>query len=91
MLRLYIESTKLDGSRGIESCRALILDRFICRGAIESCPQQRDLDGSNSYRASIKQTKSFSMDRESVEKPNALLDRDSINFCRERKIKDLDR
>ena len=37
-LRLYIKNMKLDGSRGIESCRALILDKFIYRGAIESCP-----------------------------------------------------
>ena len=37
-LRLYIENMKLDGSKGIESCRALILDRFIYQGAIESCP-----------------------------------------------------
>ena len=48
-LRLYIENTKLDGSRAIENCRALILDRFICRGAIESYQWQRNLDGSNSY------------------------------------------
>ena len=68
VLRLYIENTKLDGLRGIESCQALILDRFICWGASESCPQQRDLDGLNSYQESIEQTKSFSMDRESVEK-----------------------
>ena len=67
-LRLYIENTKLDGSRAIESCRALILDRFICRGAIESYQWQRNLDRSNSYWASIEQTESFSMDRESVEK-----------------------
>ena len=67
-LRLYIENTKHDGSRAIESCRALILDRFICRGAIKSYQWQRNLDGSNSYRASIEQTESFSMDRESVEK-----------------------
>ena len=66
--RLYIENTKHDGSRAIESCRALILDRFICRGAIESYQWQRNLDGSNSYWASIEQTESFSMDRESVEK-----------------------
>ena len=55
-------------TRWIESCRALILDNFICRGAIESYQWQRNLDGSNSYRASIEQIESFSMDRESVEK-----------------------
>ena len=58
---------KLNGSRGTESYRALILDRFIYGGAIESCPQQRDLDRSNSYQVSIKQTESFSMDREAIE------------------------
>ena len=68
MLRLHIENMKLDGLRGIESCQALILDRFICCGAIKSCPQQRDLDGLNSYQEYIEQTESFSMDRESVEK-----------------------
>ena len=52
----------------IESYRVLNLDRCICQGAIESCPQQSDLDGSRSYQASIEQTENFSMDREFVEK-----------------------
>ena len=67
-LRLYIEITILDGSKGVERCRALILNRWSCRGAIERCPQQSDLDGSRSYQASIKQTKTFLMDREAVKK-----------------------
>ena len=37
-LRLYIENTKLDASRGVKSCQVLVLDRFIYQGAIESCP-----------------------------------------------------
>ena len=41
---------KLDGSRGIERCQALIFDRWSYRGAIERCPQQSHLDGSRSYR-----------------------------------------
>ena len=37
-LRLYIEIMILDGSKGVERCRALILDRWSYRGAIEKCP-----------------------------------------------------
>ena len=68
VIRLYIESTRLNGSRAIENCLALIVDKFICRGAIESYQRQRNLDGSNSYQASIEQIKSFSMNRESIKK-----------------------
>ena len=49
-------------------CRALILNRFSYQSAIESYQWQRKLNGLNSYRGAIKQTESFSMDRESVEK-----------------------
>ena len=33
----------------IQKSQSSMIER--CRGAIESCPQQRDLDGSNCYRA----------------------------------------
>ena len=58
----------LDGLKGVERCRALILDRWSYRGAIERCPQQSDLDGSRSYQASIEHTETFSIDRKAVEK-----------------------
>ena len=67
-LRLYIEITILDGLKAIERCRELILDRWICQGAIKRCPQQSDLDGSRSYQVSIEQTETLSIDREVVEK-----------------------
>ena len=63
-LRLFIGS---HNSRWIESCRDLNFDRWSCRGAIERCPQQSDLDGSRSYRASIEHTETSSMDREAIE------------------------
>ena len=65
--KLYIENTIHDGSEGVERCRALILDKWSCRGAIERCPQQSDLNGSRSYQASIEQTETFSMNREAAE------------------------
>ena len=34
---------------------------------IERCPQKSDLDGSRSYPAAIKETKTFSMDQEAIE------------------------
>ena len=37
MLRPYIEITILGGSKGAERCRALILNRWSCRGTIERC------------------------------------------------------
>ena len=58
----------LDGLKGVERCRALILDRWSYRGAIKRCPQQSDLDGSRSYQASIEHTETFLMDQEAVEK-----------------------
>ena len=58
----------LNGSKGVERCQALILDRWSYRGAIERYPQQSDLDGSRSYQASIEHTETFLMDQEAVEK-----------------------
>ena len=37
MLMPYIEITILGGSKGAERCRALILNRWSCRGTIERC------------------------------------------------------
>ena len=34
---------------------------------IERCPQESDLDGSRSYPVAIKETETFSMDREAIE------------------------
>ena len=67
-LRLYIEIMSLVGSKGVERCQALILDRWSYRGAIERYPQQSDLDGSRSYQASIEHTKTFLMDRKAIKK-----------------------
>ena len=58
----------LDGLKGVERCRALILDRWSYRGAIKRCPQQNDLDGSRSYQASIEHKETFLMDQEAVKK-----------------------
>ena len=57
--------------------------------------EEANLDGSRICRGSIDQTECFSMDREAVEKllrqiPKSSMDRNCANFCRERKIKDLD-
>ena len=49
-------------------CRALILDKWICRGAVKNLSTAKCLNGSRNYRESISQTETFSMDRESVEK-----------------------
>ena len=49
-------------------CRALILDRWICRGAIKNLSMAKYLDRSRSYWEPIGQIETFSMDRESVEK-----------------------
>ena len=65
--KLYIEKRSSLDRELLRIYRALILDRFSCRSAIESYQWQRKLDGSNSYRGAIEQTKSFSMDRESIE------------------------
>ena len=45
-----------------KQCMQLDLDRS------GSCRAEANLDGLNSYQASIEQTESFSMDRESIEK-----------------------
>ena len=58
----------INGSKGVESCRELKFARRSYWGAIERCPQQSDLDGSKSYRASIEHTETSLMDREAVEK-----------------------
>ena len=57
---------------------------------------EANLDGSRIYQGSIGQTEGFSMDRESVKKLlrqslESLMDRNYINFCWERKIKELNR
>ena len=57
---------------------------------------EANLDGSNSYRESIEQTETFSMDRDSVEKLSrrtleTSMDRDCVNSCQEKKNKRLDR
>ena len=57
---------------------------------------EANLDGSNSYIASIEQTESFSMDRESVEKLSrqsleSSMDQDCVNFYRDKKKVRLDR
>ena len=52
----------VNGSKGVERCQTLILDRWSCRGAIERYPQQNDLDGLRSYQASIEHIETFLMD-----------------------------
>ena len=47
---------------------SLILDKWICRGAIENLLTAKYLDGSRSYQESISQIETSSMDWESVEK-----------------------
>ena len=93
LLTLYIE---VPISRWIERCRELKKARKIYQGAIERCSQQKWLDGSRSYRESIEETETFSIDQKAVEKlsrqnPESSMDRDCVNFCRERKLKRLDR
>ena len=47
----FIEKTWSSMDRKVSRiCRALILDRFICWGAIESYQRQRNLDGSNAIK-----------------------------------------
>ena len=65
--KLYIEKRSSLDRELLRIYRALILDRFSCRSAIESYQWQRKLDGSNSYRGAIEQIESFLMDRESIE------------------------
>ena len=54
----YIKKNiKLDGSRGVERCRALKCVNYLLKsyqGFVERCPQQKGLDGLISYRASKK-------------------------------------
>ena len=64
VLKLYIENTKLNGSRGVKSCWALIHDIFsveVLSRAVHSKETLMD-------RTTIEPTESFSMDREFVEK-----------------------
>ena len=56
----------VNGSKGVERCQTLILDRWSCRGAIERYPQQNDLDGLRSYQASIEHIETFLMDWEAI-------------------------
>ena len=93
----YIKKSQLDGSsicwdlsctksRQIESVE--VLSRI--------CQQQKHLDGLKSYREAIGQTKTFSMDRESVEKlsrqiSNSLMDWRCDKICLEKESKALDR
>ena len=49
-------------------CWALIIYKWICRGAIENLLMAKYLDGSSFYQESIGQTETFSMDRKSVKK-----------------------
>ena len=63
---------------------------------LRSCQAEANLDRSNSYRASIEQIESVSMDWESVEKlsrqsPKSLMDWDCVNFYRDKKKQGLDR
>ena len=60
-IEIYIENTKLNGSRGIKRCRTLIFKRCSYREAIKRCQQQSDLDGSRSYPVAIKEIEIFSM------------------------------
>ena len=77
-----------------KTCKKQCMQEDLDR--LRSCQAEANLDGSNSYRASIEQTKSFSMDRESVEKlsrqsPESSLDGDCINCYRDKKKEGLDR
>nr|POF02453.1 hypothetical protein CFP56_28062 [Quercus suber] len=81
----------------IEICRALNLDINESVEVLSRiCQRQKYLDGSRSYRDSIGQTESFSIDQEAIDKlsrqiPESSMDRKCANFCRERKSNGLDR
>ena len=66
---LYRKVINLDRSRGVERCRDLKCVKKLskrCSGSIERCPQQKDLDGSRSYREFIEHPESFSMDQAAI-------------------------
>ena len=75
----------------IKICRALILNRNeSVMVLLRICRWQKYLDGSRSCRESIDQTKSFSMDRETIEKLSRWIleismDWNCANFYREKK------
>ena len=81
----------------IEIYRALNPDRYESVGMLSRiCRRQKFLDGSRLCRGSIGQTKTFSMDQETLKKlsrqiPESSMDRDCIKICQERKSKGLDR
>ena len=66
-----------------------------CKTCEKQCMQE-DLDRSRSCWATIEQTESFSMDRESIKKlsrqsSESSIDQDCINFYRDKKKEGLDR
>ena len=85
------------GEDGSRICRALNLDRYeSVEVLLRICRWQNHFDGLKSYREAIGQTKTFSMDRESVEKlsrqiPDSSMDQRCDKICREKKSKGLDR
>ena len=67
----YIKKNiKLDGLRGVKRCRALKRANYLLKsyqGFVERCPQQKGLDGSIRYRASIEFLDGSSSNQEAIE------------------------
>ena len=68
---LHRKTIKLDRLKGVERVRDLKSVKRLsksCPRFIKRCPQLEDLDGSRSYRGSIKHPESFSMDQAAIKK-----------------------